>query len=129
MARIEVPISVGELVDKVTILEIKSEKIEDAGKRANIRRELEALTAVLRPLLAATPAIAPLKAELRTINETLWRIEDDIRDCERKRDFGAAFVALARAVYQTNDRRAATKRKIDDLTGSELVEEKSYAPY
>jgi hypothetical protein len=129
MARIEVPISVGELVDKVTILEIKSEKIEDAGKRANIRRELEALTAVLRPLLAATPAIAPLKAELRTINETLWRIEDDIRDCERKRDFGAAFVALARAVYQTNDARAATKRKIDDLTGSELVEEKSYAPY
>jgi hypothetical protein len=129
MARIEVPISVGELVDKVTILEIKFEKIEDAGKRANIRRELEALTAVLRPLLAATPAIAPLKAELRTINETLWRIEDDIRDCERKRDFGAAFVALARAVYQTNDARAATKRKIDDLTGSELVEEKSYAPY
>jgi hypothetical protein len=129
MARIEVPISVGELVDKVTILEIKSEKIEDAGKRANIRRELDALTGVLKPLLAAIPGIAPLKAELRTINETLWRIEDDIRDCERKRDFGAAFVELARAVYQTNDRRAATKRKIDDLTGSELVEEKSYAPY
>ena len=129
MARIEVPISVGELVDKVTILEIKSEKIEDAGKRANIRRELDALTAVLQPLLAATPGIAALKTELRTINETLWRIEDDIRDCERKRDFGAAFVELARAVYQTNDRRAATKRKIDDLTGSELVEEKSYAPY
>jgi hypothetical protein len=129
MARIEVPISVGELVDKVTILEIKSEKIEDADKRENIRRELDALTNVLKPLVTATPGIAPLKSELRTINETLWRIEDDIRDCERKRDFGAAFVALARAVYQTNDRRAATKRKIDDLTGSELVEEKSYAPY
>jgi hypothetical protein len=129
MARVEVPISVGELVDKVTILEIKSEKIEDAAKRTNIRRELDALTGVLKPLVAATPDIAPLKAELRTINETLWRIEDDIRDCERKRDFGAAFVELARAVYQTNDRRAATKRKIDDLTGSELVEEKSYAPY
>jgi hypothetical protein len=129
MARVEVPISVGELVDKVTILEIKSEKIEDAAKRTNIRRELDALTAVLKPLVAATPGIAPLKAELRTINETLWQIEDDIRDCERKRDFGAAFVALARAVYQTNDRRAATKREIDDLTGSELVEEKSYAPY
>jgi hypothetical protein len=129
MARIEVPISVGELVDKVTILEIKSEKIADAGKRENIRRELDALTTVLKPLVAATPDIAPLKTELRTINETLWQIEDDIRDCERKRDFGEAFVELARAVYQTNDRRAATKRKIDDLTGSELVEEKSYAPY
>jgi hypothetical protein len=127
--RIEVPISVGELVDKVTILEIKSEKIEDAGKRANIRRELDALTAVLKPLVAATPEIERLKGELRSINETLWRIEDDIRDCERKRDFGAAFVELARGVYQTNDRRAATKRKIDELTGSELVEEKSYAPY
>ena len=129
MARVEVPISVGELVDKVTILEIKSEKIEDAAKRTNIRRELDALTGVLKPLVAATPGIAPLKAELRTINETLWRIEDDIRDCERKRDFGAAFVKLARAVYQTNDRRAATKRKIDELAGSDLVEEKSYAPY
>lgn len=127
--RIEVPISVGELVDKVTILEIKSEKIPDAGKRANIRRELDALASVLKPLLAATPALAHLKAELRTINETLWRIEDDIRDCERRRDFGPSFVELARSVYQTNDRRAATKRKIDELTGSELVEEKSYAPY
>jgi hypothetical protein len=124
--RIEVPISV---VDKVTILEIKSEKIADAGKRANIGRELEALSGVLAPLLAATPALAPLKAELRTINEALWRIEDDIRDCERQRDFGAPFVELARAVYHTNDRRAATKRKIDELMGSDLVEEKSYAPY
>ena len=127
--RIEVPISVGELVDKVTILEIKSEKIPDAAKLANIRRELDALTAVLKPSLAATPALASLKAELRAINETLWRIEDDIRDCERQRDFGAAFVELARSVYRTNDRRAATKRKIDELTGSELLEEKSYVPY
>ena len=127
--KIEVPISVGELVDKVTILEIKSEKIADAGKRANIGRELAALAGVLAPLLAATPALAPLKAELRTINEALWQIEDDIRDCERQRDFGAPFVALARAVYHTNDRRAATKRKIDELMGSDLVEEKSYAPY
>jgi len=129
MARIEVPISVGELVDKVTILEIKSEKIPDAAKLANIRRELDALTAVLKPSLAATPALAALKAELRTINETLWRIEDDIRACERQRDFGPSFVELARGVYRTNDRRAATKRKIDELTGSELLEEKSYAPY
>ena len=129
MARIEVPISVGELVDKVTILEIKSEKIPDAGKRANIRREFDALQRVLKPLLTATPALADLKTELRSINETLWRIEDDIRDCERRRDFGERFIQLARSVYQTNDRRATTKRRIDELTGSDLVEEKSYASY
>jgi Family of unknown function (DUF6165) len=127
--RIEVPISVGELVDKVTILEIKAEQIADAAKRVNIGRELGALTGVLKPLLTATPALGQLKAELRAINETLWRIEDEIRDCERRRDFGPSFVELARSVYRTNDRRAATKRKIDELTGSELLEEKSYAPY
>jgi hypothetical protein len=127
--RVEVPISVGELVDKVTILEIKSVNIADADKRANIGRELDALASVLAPILSATPALKPLKEELRAINETLWQIEDDIRDCERQREFGAAFVALARSVYQTNDRRAAAKRKIDELTGSDLTEEKSYAPY
>jgi hypothetical protein len=127
--RVEVPISVGELVDKVTILEIKSVNIADESKRANVRRELDALASVLEPILLATPALKPLKDELRTINEALWRIEDDIRDRERRRDFGAPFVALARSVYQTNDRRAATKRKIDELAGSDLVEEKSYAPY
>jgi Family of unknown function (DUF6165) len=127
--RIEVPISVGELVDKVTILAIKSEKIADAGKRANINRELDALRGVLAPLLAATSNLASLQAELRTINETLWQIEDDIRDCERNRDFGERFITLARSVYQTNDRRAAVKRQIDELMGSEIVEEKSYASY
>ena len=127
--RIEVPISVGELVDKLTILAIKSEKIADAGKQANIRREFDALLAVLKPLLAATPALAQLQAELKTINEALWQIEDDIRDCERARNFGPRFIDLARSVYQTNDRRAATKRKIDELMGSDIVEEKSYAPY
>jgi hypothetical protein len=127
--RIEVPISVGELVDKVTILAIKSEKIADADKNANIRREFDSLQAVLKPLLAATPALAALQAELKTINEALWQIEDDIRDCERQRNFGPRFIDLARSVYQTNDRRAAAKRKIDELMGSEIVEEKSYAPY
>jgi hypothetical protein len=127
--RIEVPISVGELVDKLTILSIKSEKISDTSKLANIRREFDALDSVLKPLLTATPALASLQAELRTINEALWRIEDDIRDCERNRDFGPSFIELARSVYQTNDRRAATKRKIDELMGSDIVEEKSYASY
>ena len=129
MARIEVPVSAGELVDKVTILEIKSERIADPAKLANIRRELAGLGEILRPMLANTPALERSKASLRTINETLWQIEDDIRDCERKKDFGPRFIELARSVYRSNDKRAGAKREIDALLGSELVEEKSYASY
>jgi hypothetical protein len=129
MARIEVPVSFGELVDKVTILEIKSARMTDAAKLANVRRELDGLMAKLAPLLAATPALVALKASLRTLNETLWQIEDDIRGCERSKDFGTRFVGLARKVYRTNDQRAAAKREIDALLGSEVVEEKSYAAY
>src|SRR5688500_4399570 len=119
MARIEVPVSAGELVDKVTILEIKSERISDPAKLANVRRELADLSELLRPLVAATPALQPIKASLRAVNETLWQIEDDIRECERDRDFGGRFVELARSVYRTNDKRAAAKREIDRLMGSE----------
>jgi len=129
MARIEVPVSAGELVDKVTILEIKSERIADAGKLANVRRELAGLSAITDPLLKANAGLAPLKASLRAINETLWQIEDDIRDCERAKDFGAKFIELARAVYRTNDQRAVAKRKIDELLGSDILEEKSYQAY
>ena len=129
MARIEVPVSAGELVDKVTILEIKSERIADPAKLANVRRELAGLGEILRPMLAKTPALERSKASLRTINETLWQIEDDIRDCERRKDFGPRFVELARSVYRTNDKRAAAKREVDALVGSEIVEEKSYASY
>ena len=129
MARIEVPVSFGELVDKVTILEIKSARMTDAGKLANVRRELDGLMVKLAPLLAGNAALAPLKASLRALNETLWQAEDDIRDCERDKDFGKRFVDLARSVYRTNDRRAAAKREIDALLGSEIVEEKSYASY
>ena len=129
MARIEVPVSAGELVDKVTILEIKSERIADAGKLVNVRRELAGLSAIVNPLLAANARLAPLKSSLRSINETLWQIEDDIRDCERNKDFGPPFVELARNVYRTNDNRAAVKREIDKLLGSEIVEEKSYQAY
>ena len=129
MASIQVPVSAGELVDKVTILEIKSERIADPAKLANIRRELAGLGAILAPMLAKEPALTRCKASLRTINETLWQIEDDIRDCERQKDFGARFVELARAVYRTNDKRAAAKREVDALFGSEIVEEKSYAAY
>jgi hypothetical protein len=129
MARIEVPVSAGELVDKVTILEIKSERIADPAKLANIRRELAGLGEILRPMLAKVPALESSKASLRAINETLWQIEDDIRDCERRKDFGPRFVELARSVYRTNDQRSAAKREVDALLGSEIVEEKSYASY
>ena len=129
MARIEVPVSAGELVDKVTILEIKSERIADPAKLANVRRELAGLSAITDPLLKANAGLAPLKASLRSINETLWQIEDDIRDCERAKDFGAKFIELARAVYRTNDQRAVAKRRIDELLGSEILEEKSYQAY
>ena len=129
MARIEVPVSFGELVDKVTILEIKSARMTDAGKLANVRRELDDLMVKLAPLLAGHAALAPLKVSLRALNETLWQAEDDIRDCERNKDFGKRFVDLARSVYRTNDKRAAAKREIDALLGSEIVEEKSYASY
>lgn len=129
MALIEVPVSTGELVDKVTILEIKSERITEPAKLMNIRRELALLNGRLAPLMAGERGLAALKASLRAINEELWQIEDDIRDCERMRDFGPGFVELARAVYRTNDRRAAAKRAIDSLLGSEIVEEKSYAAY
>lgn len=125
-----VPVSVGELIDKITILELKQRHINDAAKRANVDAEHAALQAVLVPLLVgAPPGVAAAIDRLREINGRLWAIEDDIRDCERAHDFGPRFVALARAVYFTNDERAAVKRQLNELLGSRLVEEKSYKPY
>lgn len=126
---LHVPVSAGELFDKVTILEIKAERITDAGKLANVRAELAKLQLVRWNTAPETPALAALIAELKAVNAELWDIEDAIRDCERGGDFGADFVALARRVYRTNDRRAAIKRRINELLGSELFEEKSYAAY
>jgi len=124
-----VPVSWGEIIDKITILEIKAERLTDAAKLANVTRELDELVQVREREFPAHAGLAALSAELKAINEALWVIEDDIRDCERAKDFGAKFVELARAVYVTNDQRAAVKRKVNDLLGSTLVEEKSYAPY
>jgi hypothetical protein len=124
-----VPTSWGEVIDKITILEIKAERLADAAKLANVARELNELVAVRDREFPGHAGLAALSAELKAINEKLWVIEDDIRDCERAKDFGPAFVALARAVYVTNDERAGAKRRINDLLGSALVEEKSYAPY
>jgi hypothetical protein len=123
MRAVPVHVSYGEAADKISILEIKSAKLADPAKLANVARELALLRGAFAP---ADPGFAPLFAELKRINETLWQIEDDIRECERRGDFGETFIRLARAVYITNDRRARAKRRIDDLLGSELKEEKSY---
>lgn len=124
MRAVTVNISYGEAADKIAILEIKLARIADPGKRANVERELTLLTGAFD--VPATPALDALRAKLKGVNETLWDIEDDIRACEARGDFGEAFIRLARAVYITNDRRAALKREIDALLGSELREEKSY---
>ena len=123
------PVSWGELLDKITILDIKAERIADADKLANVRREREALVAVVAQADTARPEVAALIDDLRAVNTTLWKVEDEIRDCERAKDFGPRFVELARQVYHTNDRRAALKRDLNRLLGSELVEEKSYQAY
>ncbi|SMH41070.1 hypothetical protein [Azospirillum agricola] len=124
-----VPVSWGELLDKITILEIKAERIADTAKRENVERELGALNTVVSDAGSLPEAARPIIDRLRGMNEALWDIEDEIRDCERAKDFGPRFVELARAVYHTNDKRAAFKRDLNDLLGSDLVEEKSYQPY
>ena len=124
-----VPVSWGEIIDKITILEIKAEQLTDPAKLANVNKELGELVAVREREFPNHVQLAVVAAELKAINQKLWVIEDDIRDCERAKDFGTKFVELARAVYFTNDERAALKRKVNDLLGSALIEEKSYAPY
>ena len=126
---VKIDISPGELIDKITILEIKSERMDDAEKLKNVRFELDVLTTCMQEQIADVARISALHADLKTINEALWDIEDDIRDCERQQDFGAEFVRLARAVYVTNDKRAAVKKQINVALGSDLVEEKSYVAY
>lgn len=126
---IPIEIAPGELIDKITILEIKLERMTDPAKLANVKIEWDTLTASLAEHAAPSDALTALTLELKKINEELWVIEDDIRDCERDKDFGPKFVELARSVYFTNDRRAAVKRRINELLGSKLIEEKSYAAY
>ena len=126
---LQVEVSAGELIDKITILEIKAERIADAGKLANVHRELGSLTQARGEALESSPELDELTAELRRINERLWQIEDDIRSCEHRSDFGERFIELARAVYRANDHRTTAKRRINELLGSELVEEKDYADY
>lgn len=119
----------GELIDKITILTIKSERMSDAGKLKNVRYELGVLSAGRDANLDDSAELQRLTVALKEVNEGLWEIEDDIRQCERDKDFGEKFVALARAVYVTNDRRAALKKDINLLTGAQVIEEKSYTEF
>ncbi len=129
MKEILVPISPGELLDKITILEIKSERMDDPQKVANVRRELGLLSKVWSDSLTEDETISELHRLLKSINEELWEIEDDIRDEERHDRFGERFIELARAVYVNNDKRAQTKKDVNLHLGSDIVEEKSYKDY
>ena len=124
-----VPISWGELIDKITILEIKAERLTSATALANVRRELTEFAAAAGRVRSAGPELAALKASLKGVNEALWEIEDRIRAEEVKGEFGATFIALARAVYHKNDERGRIKRAINTLLHSDLVEEKQYHAY
>ena len=124
----KVEISNGELLDKFSILEIKMGNITDPSKLTNIENEYRELTSDCTDLLRDS-TISSLYAELKSINQKLWVVEDDIRECERRKDFGQEFISLAREVYFTNDERARVKKEINLASGSSLVEEKSYQAY
>jgi len=124
----QIPISWGELIDKITILGIKTERLPAAEARANAVTELSLLQEIAAPVLKEAE-ISALAAQLKALNESLWEIEDAIRECERAGEFGARFIELARAVYIENDERAAIKKRINVKLGSRIIEEKSYKPY
>ena len=126
---ISIPISPGELIDKIAILAIKSERMTEPGKLENVRAERALLEASLAEAGAGSKELDDLTAELKRVTETLWEIEDEIRLCEKAQDFGPRFIELARSVYRTNDRRADIKRQINELLGSRILEEKSYQPH
>jgi len=126
---IEAPIATGELIDKITILEIKVVRFDDVTKTANAQAELTLLRQRRAASLPSDLALDALAARLKVVNERLWDLENAIRECERQQDFGPAFVTAARAIYRANDERASIKREINVATGSNLVEEKSYASY
>ena len=129
MSEILVPVSPGEVLDKITILRIKAERISDAAKLANVKRELELLERNWADSPYGRKDVATDEAALQAVNERLWDIEDRIRDKERAKSFDAGFIELARAVYIENDERAAIKKRVNIALGSTIVEEKSYARY
>jgi Family of unknown function (DUF6165) len=129
MVDILAPISVGELIDKITILRIKRERIGAAGARANVERELAHLVEIRARSALDTAEVAALEEQLLEVNERLWDVEDELRGLEQDSDFGTRFVELARSVYRLNDWRSMLKRRINEATGSAIVEEKSYRSY
>ncbi len=129
MSLITVPVSFGEVVDKITILEIKAERIHDPEKVANVRHELVLLERTWTDATRGKADVSDARARLKAVNEELWEIEDDIRVQESQKTFDEKFVELARSVYVTNDRRANIKKEINLALGSELIEEKSYEDY
>lgn len=126
---IKIDAAPGELIDKITILEIKAERIDDAMKRANVTYELVTLTNALNLAVETSEQISDLSTRLKEINERLWETEDAIRECERREDFGPVFIDLARSVYRLNDVRAEIKRTINTILGARIIEEKSYSSY
>lgn len=129
MDNINIPISPGELLDKITILEIKSEQIQDKNKLENVQNELALLSKIWQEAIKDDKTIQHLKNELKSNNQNLWEIEDKIRTKESHKEFDQEFIDLARSVYFENDKRAATKKEVNNLLGSRIVEEKSYAKY
>jgi transcriptional regulator of nitric oxide reductase len=129
MENMQVTVSPGEVLDKITILEIKSERMTDPAKLANVRAELALLQKTWSENIQDTDIIRSLHGQLKKINETLWEIEDDIRDKERAKEFDDRFIELARAVYVTNDRRSEVKKELNLHLGSGIIEEKSYQDY
>lgn len=123
-----VPVSWGELIDKLTILDIKGEVFQDTAKKANVEHEQRALTVIAQQVLHEEEVLSA-RDDLHRVNKALWAVEDDIRDCERQKRFDDRFIELARRVYHLNDERAAIKRRINIILKSELVEEKGYAAY
>jgi len=129
MENILVPVSPGETLDKITILEIKSERMSDPAKLANVRTELQLLLETWNRSVTEDSVVTGLRNQLKQINEALWEIEDAIRDKERARAFDGEFIELARQVYFTNDRRSAVKKELNVHLGSRIIEEKSYQDY
>jgi phenylalanyl-tRNA synthetase alpha subunit len=129
MNSIKTPVSPGEVLDKITILEIKAVKISDSGKLKNVNHELELLQNIWNTHVESSDEVNDLKQQLKKVNQDLWNIEDDIRIKESKKEFDDEFIQIARSVYVENDKRAAAKKAINLLLGSELVEEKSYEDY
>jgi hypothetical protein len=123
-----VPISWGELIDKITILEIKADRLSSESARANVQRELAQLIKIASAV-ETNAELGRMRLELKRVNETLWRIEDEIREKEAKKTFDEGFVALARAVYHNNDQRGRLKQAINHLLGSDITEEKQYTTY